>query len=81
MLRATFPHVMSLMMNETTLQTFKNFWATGNPSSVHSLSYLRPEEHLLFKYPSQENIRLEQEHIHHTYAVEHIQKSLQALAQ
>ena len=72
MLHATFPHVMSPMMNEITLQTFKKFWVTGSSSSVHSLPYLTPEEHLLFKYLSEERIRLEQEHI---------QKSLQALAQ
>ena len=80
MLRATFPHVISLMMDETTLQTFKDFWVTGTPSTARSLPHLTQKEHVLFEYLSQENIRLEQERIPHSYAMDHIQKSLQALA-
>ena len=78
-LRSKFPHVVSLMMDETTLQTFKEFQVAGTPTSAQHLPYLTSEEHTLFESLAKENIRLEQEHISQGYAVEHIHEGLQAL--
>ncbi len=72
-LRSVFPHVVSLMMDKTTLQTFKEFQVAGTPTSAQHLPYLTSEEHVLFEYLAKENIRLEQERISHTYAVKSIQ--------
>jgi hypothetical protein len=71
-LRAIFPHVVSLMMNEATLQTFSDFCVAGMPCSVRQLPYLTSEEHTLFLRLTEENIRLEQERISHSYALEQI---------
>jgi hypothetical protein len=71
-LRAIFPHVISLMMDEATFKTFSNFCVVGTPCPVRQLAYLTSEEHALFLYLAEENIRLEQEHIHHDYALRHI---------
>ena len=71
-LRAVFPHVISLMMDEVTLQTFSGFCVAGMPCPVRQLPYLTPEEHALFLHLAERNIRLEQERISHTYALEHI---------
>jgi len=75
-LRATFPHVVSVMMDETTLATFKYFWVTSTPSSLPYPSHLAQKEATLFTYVTRENIRLEQECISHGYAVERIRESL-----
>jgi len=74
-LRAIFPHVVSLMMNEATLQTFSCFCVAGTPCSVRQLPYLDPEEHTLFLYLAEGNIRLEQERISQGYALEHIYRA------
>ena len=70
LLRATFPHVISLMMDEVTLQTFSNFCVKGTPCTVQQLSHLTSEEHALFRYLARENLRLEQERIDHAYALQ-----------
>ncbi len=75
-LRAIFPHVASLMMNEVTLQTFADFCVAGMACSARQLPYLTPEEHALFLRLSGENIRLEQERISHVYALEQIYQAL-----
>ncbi|HZO76328.1 MAG TPA: Wadjet anti-phage system protein JetD domain-containing protein [Ktedonobacteraceae bacterium] len=76
-LRAIFPQVISLMMDEATLQRFSDFWVTGMPCSVRQLPYLTPEEHALFLHLVEGNIRLEQERISHAYALEHIYQAFQ----
>jgi len=67
--RAIFPHVISLMMDEATFKTFSKFCVEGTPCPVRQLAHLTPEEHTLFLHLAKENIRLEQEHIHHDYAL------------
>lgn len=74
-LRAVFPHVISLMMDEGTLQTFSGFYVTGTPCAVRQLPCLTPEEHTLFVYLSEQNVRLEQERISHVYALEQIYRA------
>ena len=75
-LRTIFPHVVSVMMDEATLATFKEFWVTSTPSSLPYPLHLTQEEKTLFTYVTQENIRLEQERISYGYAVERIRESL-----
>ena len=79
LLRETFPHVTSLMMDETTLQTFSHFWVRGTPCTVQQLACLTPEEHALFQYLARENIRLEQERIDYSYALRCLHEHLQCL--
>lgn len=74
-LRAIFPHVVSLMMDEATLQAFSDFCVAGMPCSVRQLPYLTLEEHSLFLRLTEGNIRLEQERISHAYALEHMYRA------
>jgi hypothetical protein len=69
-LRAIFPHVVSLMMDETTFSTFSTFAVEGTPSPVRQLPNLTAEEQALFLRLVRDNIRLEQERISHSYALE-----------
>lgn len=64
-LRAVFPHVISLMMEKETLQTFAEFCVPETPYTVRSLPYLVADEHELFLHLAQNTIRLEQERITH----------------
>jgi hypothetical protein len=77
LLRETFPHVISLMMDEATLQAFSDFWVEGTPCAVQQLSHLTSEEHALFQHLARENIRLEQERIDHAYALQCLSAYLQ----
>ncbi len=69
-LRAIFPHVVSLMMDEETLNRYRHFCVEGTPCTVRQLPCLTPEEQTLFSYLAEQNIRLEQEHISHAYALQ-----------
>lgn len=77
LLRGTFPHVIALMMDEATLQTFSEFCVEGTPCSVAQLPHLTKEEHTLFQRLTRENIRLEQERINYSYALQCLQSCLQ----
>lgn len=79
-LRAIFPHVVSLMMDEETLNTHRHFCVEGTPCTVKQLPCLTPEEHTLFSHLAEQNIRLEQEHISHAYVLQCI-NLLQAVSQ
>jgi hypothetical protein len=70
LLRANFPHVISLMMDEVTLQAFSNFCVEGTPCTVQQLPHLTSEEQALFQHLARENIRLEQERIDYAYALQ-----------
>jgi hypothetical protein len=58
LLRETFPHVISVMMDEETLHTFSDFCVEGTPCPAQRLAHLTAEEHALFQYLARENIRL-----------------------
>src|SRR6266487_1187532 len=75
-LRTIFPHVVSLMMDETTFRTFSSFSVEGTPCPVRQLPNLTSEEHALFLRMVRDNIRLEQERISHRYALERIYQAL-----
>lgn len=68
-LRSIFPHVISLMMDEATLQTFAEFCVTGTICRVRQLPNLTEEEHTLFVRLAEETRRLEQERISQGYAL------------
>lgn len=68
-LRATFPHVESVLMDEATFTAFQQFAGPGTPCPVETLPQLHPPEQRLFKRLAAGNIRLEQEHIAHPFAV------------
>lgn len=74
LLRSAFPHVISLMMDEQTFQTFAPFHVEGTPCNVRQLPHLTPEEHMLFLHLSDRTLRLEQERISHAYALECIKR-------
>jgi hypothetical protein len=77
-LRGIFPHVISLMMDETTFKTFSSFTVEGTPCLVRQLPNLTSEEHALFLHLARDTIRLEQERISHRYALESIYQVLES---
>jgi len=68
-LRAIFPQVVSLMMDATTFETFREFAIPGTTCSIAELPQLTPDEHALFTNLARSKLRLEQERISYTYAV------------
>ena len=66
---AFFPHVVSAMMDWETLSTFSEFCVASTPCLIRQLPHLTNEEHALFLHLAENNVRLEQEHISHAYAV------------
>ncbi|MGH2498304.1 MAG: Wadjet anti-phage system protein JetD domain-containing protein [Ktedonobacteraceae bacterium] len=68
-LRSFFPHVVSVMMDEETLSAFSEFCVASTPCLIRQLPHLTDEEHALFLHLAENNLRLEQEHISHAYAV------------
>lgn len=77
LLRAAFPHVISVMMDEATFQAFSDFYVEGTPCTAQQLPHLTPEEQALFQHLAKENIRLEQERIPHKYALQRLYAYLQ----
>jgi hypothetical protein len=75
-LRALFSHVTSVMMDWETLSAFAEFCVAGTPDSVRQLLYLTPEEHILFVHLTNNNLRLEQEHISHIYAIRRLAQAM-----
>lgn len=73
-LRALFPHVVSLMMDAATFDTFRDFAVPGTPCPIAELPQLTPDEHALYANLARGNVRLEQERISHAYAVRRIQE-------
>ena len=73
-LRAVFPHVTSVMMDQETLSTFADFCVESTSCPIQHLPHLTPEEHSLFVHLAREGIRLEQERISHAYALEQLER-------
>jgi hypothetical protein len=74
-LRSLYPHVTSIMMDWETFSTFADYCVENTPCSIQHLPHLTPEEHDLFAYLTEHNLRLEQERISHTYALRHFWNS------
>ena len=68
-LRSLYPHVISLMMDRETFSTFADYCVQSTPCPVRQLPHLTLEEHDLFVYLAEHDLRLEQEHISHSYAL------------
>ena len=75
-LRSLYPHVTSIMMDWETFSSFADFCVAGTPCPVRQLPHLTPEEHDLFVYLAEHNLRLEQERISHSYAVKQLNSIL-----
>ncbi len=78
-LRGYFPNVVSLMMDEVTLQTFGGFKVAGTTSKVMALPNLTLEEAWVFDLLVKGEVRLEQERISHDYAVRELRRVYRAL--
>jgi hypothetical protein len=68
-LRAVFPHVTSVMMDQETFSAFATFCVESTPCAIQQLPHLTSEEHDLFVYLTEHSLRLEQERISHAYAL------------
>ncbi|MFL5665170.1 MAG: Wadjet anti-phage system protein JetD domain-containing protein [Ktedonobacteraceae bacterium] len=73
-LRALFPHVTSVMMDQETFSAFATFCVASTPCLIRQLPHLTPEEHDLFLHLAENGLRLEQERINHTYALKQLQQ-------
>lgn len=80
-LRSIFPHVTSLMMDESTLLACAEFCVPGTPCRVRQLPYLTEDEHRLFVKLAEATNRLEQEHISQEYALEKLERCLSDLGE
>lgn len=64
------------MQNEEHLSAFREFCVASTPCLIRQLPHLTDEEHALFLHLAEDNLRLEQEHISHTYAVRQLDSIL-----
>jgi hypothetical protein len=62
-LRGYYPHTQSLLMDRETLHRFQVDWGTGAPMVMNRLPRLTEEEHSVFEFLKNNNLRLEQEKI------------------
>ena len=70
LLIAAFPERKSqVAITRETLSTFSEFCVASTPCLMRQLPHLTNEEHELFLHLAENNLRLEQEHISHAYAV------------
>lgn len=75
--RTYFKNTVAVMMDEGTLSCFKS--AKGTPASNQTLQQLTESELKLYNHLRQNNIRLEQEKITQTFAVEKINEVYNAM--
>lgn len=66
-LRSYFPHVISIMMDTKTFETFQEFSVSVPEAKLESLQYLTSEEAKLYNYLVLHRKRLEQERISQDY--------------
>jgi hypothetical protein len=67
-LRGMFPHAVSILMDQSTLNAFEQFVVSGTPCPVNVLPHLTLDEHALFEQLNGTQQRLEQEHISYSFA-------------
>jgi len=72
-LRSLYPHVTSVMMDWETFSTCAKYCVESTPCLVRQLPHLTFEEHDLFVYLAERNLRLEQERISHSYVVRQLE--------
>ena len=73
-LRAVFPQVTSIMMDQETLSTFADFCVESTSCPIRQLPHLTPEEHVLFLHLAENSLRLEQERISHAYVLQQLER-------
>ena len=73
-IRGYFSNTKSIMMDFETLNTFKEDWDKGKPTTAASLSHLTADEKKLFNFVKADNIRLEQEKISQEYVLKQVAK-------
>ncbi len=66
-LRGYFPHTSALMMDEETVNIFREAIGQGTPGVIKVLSHLTPAEESLYQHLAANNFRLEQEKISQAY--------------
>lgn len=69
-LRNKFPHVRSVMMNQTTYELFEQFSVPNTASATPKLSNLTAVETQMYYWLMTNQKRLEQEHIAHRYVLQ-----------
>jgi hypothetical protein len=78
--RARFPQVQSVLMDKEAFEHHEKYAVEGKPLQLTKevefvlLKNLSVEERFLYQKLNLENCRLEQERIHHTYAIESLRK-------
>lgn len=73
-LRSYFPKTASFLMDNKTLELFKEFAVTGTTCNIDFLEKLSADEHLLFEFLARDNLRLEQERIPQWYVIKSIEE-------
>ncbi len=76
-LRSYFTQTISIMMDEGTFTTFKQFSVTGRVCNRVNVPYLTKEEYDLFVRLSKQTIRLEQEKISQDFVIDKLSKLAQ----
>ncbi len=75
-LRGSFPTLKTLMMNRATFDAYQDFVVDGKAVKIGELPNLIPEENALCQYLATHNLRLEQERIPYTFAVQKLKDAL-----
>jgi hypothetical protein len=75
-LRRLFPHVRSVMMDQQTLDDHEDYVVVGNTVRADRFDGLTNAEAALAQQVVEHNLRLEQEHIPHDYALIQLKQML-----
>jgi hypothetical protein len=73
-LRKYFPNTQSIMMDRLTLEAFREFVVPSSFLTATQLEYLNEQETQVFTELQKQNLRLEQEHLEHSYVLKQLQK-------
>lgn len=75
-LRGLFPHVRSVMMDDQTMIDNSNYVLAGNQAQIGHYVFLNELEQQVAEHVINNDLRLEQEHIPHEYAVKKLKQML-----
>jgi hypothetical protein len=75
-LRAHFPHIQSLMMDEATLTQFTHLVRGGMPNKKAQLTRLNETESAAYEHLHRHHQRLEQEHLPHLFVIHKVNNRL-----
>ena len=71
-LRRTFPHLLSLMMDDVTLNQFRALCVPAKPAAYADFETLTPQELAVYRQLEEEGLLLEQEKLPPTYVIERL---------